>query len=87
MCIKNYVIWSATDKIFGDFRSFLSFYPSNKPENQNFEIMKKTPGDIIISDLCATNDDHDQFMPFYPPNNPKNQNSAKMKKMPGHIII
>ena len=56
-------IWSATDS---DFRSFLPFYPSNKPENQNFEIMKKKlPGDIIILDLCTTNDNHDHFMPFY----------------------
>ena len=27
---------------------FLPFYPSNNPENQNFEKMKKVPGDIII---------------------------------------
>ena len=27
---------------------FLPFYPSNNPENQNFEEMINVPGDIII---------------------------------------
>ena len=27
---------------------FLPFYPPNNPENQNFEKMKKAPGDITI---------------------------------------
>ena len=27
---------------------FLPFYPLNNPKNQNFEKMKKIPGDIII---------------------------------------
>ena len=27
---------------------FMSFYLSNNPKNQNFEKMKKAPGDIII---------------------------------------
>ena len=27
---------------------FLPFYPSNNPENQNFEKMINVPGDIII---------------------------------------
>ena len=29
--------------------NFLPFYPPNDPENQNFEKMKKMPGDIILS--------------------------------------
>ena len=37
---------------------FLPFDPPNKRENENFEKIKKTPGDIIISKLCTTNDDH-----------------------------
>ena len=41
-------ISSMTDRIFCHFALFLPFYPSNNPENQNFEKMKKAPGDIII---------------------------------------
>ena len=41
--------------IFGHFLPF--DLPSNL-KNYNFEIMKKIPGDIIISQLCTTNDDH-----------------------------
>ena len=31
---------------------FLHFYPTNNPENQNFEKIKKIPGDIIILNMC-----------------------------------
>ena len=37
---------------------FLPFYPPNNPKNQNFEKLKKTPGDIIILHMCTTNDNH-----------------------------
>ena len=37
---------------------FLPFYPSNNPENQNFEKMKKTSGDVIILNMCSKNDNH-----------------------------
>ena len=37
---------------------FLPFYPPNNPKNQNFEKMKKTPGDIIILHKCTKNHDH-----------------------------
>ena len=37
---------------------FLHFYPPNNPKNQNFEKMKKTPGDIIILHMCTINDNH-----------------------------
>ena len=37
---------------------FLPFYPPNNPKNQNFEKMKKTPGDIIILHMCTINDNH-----------------------------
>ena len=36
---------------------FLPFYHTNNPKNQNFQKMKKTPGDIIILHLCTTNYD------------------------------
>ena len=39
---------------------FLPFYPPNNPKNQNFEKMKKTPGDIIILHKCTKN--YDQMM-------------------------
>ena len=49
-----------------DQYNFLPFYPPNKPENQNFEKLKKThthtdtkaPGDIIILHICTKNYDH-----------------------------
>ena len=34
------------------------FYPLNNPENQNFEKLKKMPGNIIISHKCTINDNH-----------------------------
>ena len=42
-------IWSATDRIFIHFGPFFPFHaPPNDPENQNFEKMKKMPGDTIM---------------------------------------
>ena len=46
------------DRIFCHFGPFLPFYPCNNPKNQNFEKLKKTPGDIIILHMCAINDNH-----------------------------
>ena len=37
---------------------FLHFYPPNNPKNQNFEKMKKPPGDIITLHMCTINDNH-----------------------------
>ena len=37
------------------FAHFLLFYPTNNPENQNFEKIKKTPGDIIVLLTCTKN--------------------------------
>ena len=90
-------IWSKTSRIFCHFLDhFLLFYPPNYPKNQNFEKLKKEPGDII---MCTINDNHimygswdikhdrqdffvilNCFLPFYPPNNPKNHNFEKLKK-------
>ena len=36
---------------------FLPFYPSNNPENQNFEKKKKKLEDIIIH-MCIINENH-----------------------------
>ena len=35
-------------ELFLILNHFMPFYPSNNPEDQNFEKMKKTSGDIII---------------------------------------
>ena len=37
---------------------FLHFYPLNNPKNQNFEKIKKPPGDIITLHMCTINDNH-----------------------------
>ena len=82
---------------------FLPIYLPNNPKIQNFEKMKKKPGDIILH-KCTTNDmmygswdmKHDgenffvildHFLHFYTPKNPENQNFEKLKKAPGDIII
>ena len=37
---------------------FLSFYPTNNPKNENFQKLKKGPGDTIILHKCMKNHDH-----------------------------
>ena len=37
---------------------FSLFHSPADPEKQNFEILKKTPGDIIILQMCTINEDH-----------------------------
>ena len=37
---------------------FLPFYPPNNPKHQNFEKMKKMPGDIIILQKWTIDDNH-----------------------------
>ena len=51
-------IWSATDRIFVILDYFLSFYPPNNTENQNFEKMKKRSVDTIILHMCTINKNH-----------------------------
>ena len=80
------------DRIFYRFGHFLPFYPSNNPESQNSKKMKKTPGDIIISQLCTTNDHHDTMVPeiwsfTYPLTTPKIKILRNKKKKTGYIII
>ena len=41
---------------FFNLECFLPFYPLSEPENEDFEKMKKAPGDIIILHMCAIND-------------------------------
>ena len=52
-----------TDKsFFVIWGNFLHFDPPNNPKNQNFEKMKKLPGNIIILHLCTTNDNHMMYV-------------------------
>ena len=51
-------IWSTTDRIFCHFESFFALFPHNDLENQNFEKMKKEPGDVITLHMFTINDDH-----------------------------
>ena len=63
--------WQSYDICFSDMECnrqnffaildhFLPFYPPspNNPKNQNFEKLKKNPGDIIILQKCTKNHDH-----------------------------
>ena len=50
--------YKAKQSFFVILSHFLHFDPPNRPKNQDFEEMKNTSADIIISHLCNTNDDH-----------------------------
>ena len=40
------------------FYNFFPFYPTNNPQNQNFDKMKKAPRDINILQMCTINDNY-----------------------------
>ena len=52
------LIWSITDKIFCHFGPFFAILNPMGPQSRNFEQMNKVLGDIIISQMCAINDNH-----------------------------
>ena len=54
-------IWSMTDRIFCNFGPSFALLPPQQPENQNFEKMKTTPGDIIILHICTITDNHTMY--------------------------
>ena len=56
--IKVPEIWRTTWRVFCHFGPFFPFYHPNKPKNQSFEKMKKTPGDIFLLQMCTINDNH-----------------------------
>ena len=64
MCTKFTIIWCTVLEIRSETEffvilvHFLPFYPSNDPENQNFEKMKKVYGDTIHLHMCSINEDH-----------------------------
>ena len=47
---------------FSFFDHFMHFYPSNNPQNQNFEKMKKLPVDSIILHICTINEIHMMYV-------------------------
>ena len=68
-CAKNYdhTRYSSWDmecdrhNFLSFWATFLHFWPTNNPENQNFEKMKHASGDIIILHLCTKNQNHMYF--------------------------
>ena len=89
-------IWSATDKIFCHFGPFFDLLPPNNPKHQNFEKLKKDPGDIIILHKCTKNHDlmlycsldrHVMDVIIFHFGLIKNQNLEKVKETPGDISI
>ena len=60
---RSYDIWFLKYKvqqteIFDIVGHFLPFQPLENLENQNFNVVKKNPWDIIILHICITNDNH-----------------------------
>ena len=60
---QSYDVWflryqARRTKYFVILDHFLLFYHLNNPKNQNFEKMRKTPGDIIILQRCTISDNH-----------------------------
>ena len=62
MCTTNdnHMMYGSWDInwIFGHFVLFFALLPSNKMKNQNFEKLKKTPGDIIILHMSTINENY-----------------------------
>ena len=53
-------IWCVTDVIILHYELFFALWDPNRPKNENFEKMKKMPGDIILLHMCGKN--YDQMM-------------------------
>ena len=50
--------WAWQTDFLSFWTNFCPFAPPNNPKYQNFEKLKKTPGDIIILRMCTINDNH-----------------------------
>ena len=98
---KSYDVWflrygAQQTEFFLILDHFLPFtlLPPNNQENQNFEKMKETPGDIIILHKCTINDNHTVYGSWdmkctrqnsfftlgYPPNSLKKKIQKNEKK-------
>ena len=51
-------LWSLIQNFLFVLNHFLPFHHPNNLRIQKFEKMKKSPGDIIILQMCAINDNH-----------------------------
>ena len=63
---QSYNVWflrcqAWRTEFFVILNDFLPFHPPNNLKNQNFEKMKKTPWDILISHMCTINDNHKMY--------------------------
>ena len=60
---QSYGVWylkygARRTKFFFILGHFLLFYPTNNDQNHIFEKMKKAPGDIIILQMCTTDNNY-----------------------------
>ena len=66
---RSYDVWflkhKAQPTVFCHFGYFLPFDSPNNLKNQNFEKMEKTPGYIIILQLCTIIENHDVWFLRY----------------------
>ena len=51
-------ILSMTGRIFCHFGPFFALLAPNNAKKQNFEKIKKAPGDILILHMCTINESH-----------------------------
>ena len=61
ICYTVSEIWHVTNVVvIFHFGLFFALYPPppKNPKNQNSKKIKKTPGDIIILQMCTKNSDH-----------------------------
>ena len=85
ICCMVPEIRCTNDKSFCHCGPFFALLPPKNLHNQNFEKMKKIPGDIIVLYMCTKNGAWpieffvilNHFLHFYPPNNLKNPNFWK----------
>ena len=69
LCTKNlddlqFLRYRAWQTETGNLDQFLPFYPPKNLSNQNFEKIRKSPGDILILYMYTINKNHDNFLSF-----------------------
>ena len=58
MMYRSWYMKREWQNVFIILDCFLPSYPTNNTKNQNFQKLKKIPGDIIILHKCTKNNDH-----------------------------
>ena len=80
--------WAWQTEFFVILDHFLLFYNlSNNPKNQNFEKLKKKPGDIIILQKCTKNHDYMLYCSLDMAHNGCNCYFSFLKKWNKHLEI